>query len=285
LTSGEIIDFGTDILTNLVYPIISTCNISRESIHPTERPHKKKSQEIKSLFFQSKSKIMWKMFEAAHYTRCDEYIGGSDNVGASSGDRSVNCVNQLSRLQQLSLSGGHSAYHEVQRNAAHHKEEATQVKNESESPSPAIPWNAFPDEQMAQLPVSPTNMTRIHQEETSSTDDIGDKSKIAKGGIAPRTRRLHRASRPGDLQRRKHTTRVNKSVEAGTLEGARQKQVQPEAPKALPPLPLESQQGMDRDDSKKAIEAKVGFRRRQCTRPMLVKVDSRRKVKVVSPAA
>jgi hypothetical protein len=226
---------------------------------------------------------MWKMFEAPmakQYTRCDEYIGGSDDGGASSGDISVNCADQLSRLQ---------------------------VKNESESPPPAIPWNAFPDEQMAQLPVSPPNVTRTHQEETS-TDDIDDKAKIAKGGIAPRTRRPHRVSRPGDLQRRKHTThpllresssrslprdnssrsllRENSSrrIDAATLEGARQKQVQPEAPKAKPPLPLESQQDMGRDDSKNAIEAKVGFRRRQCTRPLL-RVDSKRKVKVVPPAA
>jgi hypothetical protein len=206
---------------------------------------------------------MWKIFEAPmakQYTRCNEYIGGSDDGGASSSDTSVNCVDQLSRLQ---------------------------VKDESESPPPAIPWNAFPNEQ---LPVSPTNVTRIHQEETS-TDDIGGKAKIAKGGIAPRTRRPHRVSRPGDLQRRKHTThplliRENSSrrIEAATLEGARQKQVQPEAPKAMPPLPLESQQDMGRDDSKKAIEAKVGFRRRQCTRPLL-RVDSKRKVKMVPPAA
>jgi hypothetical protein len=203
---------------------------------------------------------MWKMFEtpmAKQYTHCDEYIGDSDDGGASSSDRSVNCGDQLSRLQ---------------------------VKDESESPPPAIPWNAFPNEQMAQLPVTPTNVTRIHQEETSSTDDIGDEVEIAKDGIAPRTRRPHRASRPGDLQRgrnrTRHLLRVNSSrrIEAATLEGASQKQVQPEVPKAIPILLIESQQDMG-DDSTKAIEgieAKVGFRRRQCTRPLLRENSSRR---------
>jgi hypothetical protein len=206
------------------------------------------------------------MFEApmaAQYARCEESIVSDDGV-ASSSDRSANCGDQNSLLGQLSLSGGHSALYDVQRNPAH-KEEVTQVKNESENPTPESPQNTFPSEQMVQLSVTPTSVPHIRQEPPST--EVGDKSKIMEGGIAPRTRRPHRASRPGDLQRgrnrTRHLLRVNKSVEAATLEGASQKQVQPEAPKAIPPLPL------DCDDSNKATEAKVGFRRRQCTRPLL----------------
>jgi hypothetical protein len=227
---------------------------------------------------------MWKMFEApmaAQYARCEESIVSDDGV-ASSSDRSANCGDQNSLLGQLSLSGGHSALYDVQRNPAH-KEEVTQVKNESENPTPESPQNTFPSEQMVQLSVTPTSVPHIRQEPPST--EVGDKSKIMEGGIAPRTRRPHRASRPGDLQRgrnrTRHLLRVNKSVEAATLEGASQKQVQPEAPKAISPLPLDSQQDMG-DDSKQATEAKVGFRRRQCTRPLLRENSSRRKI--VSPA-
>jgi hypothetical protein len=229
---------------------------------------------------------MRKLFEKpASYRRCN-----SNDGGASSSDSTANCgdqaslLHQLSLLQQFSLSAVPSAYYEVQRNPAHLKEEATQVKNESESPTPIIPRNAFPNEQMTQLPMSPTHVTRIHQEETPT--GIGGKSKFAKCGIAPRIRRPPQVSRSGDLQHGRKPNhpllRVNKSVEAATLGGARQKQVQPEAPKAISSLPLDSQQDMG-DDSKKAIEAKVGFRRRQCTRPLLRDSSSRRKV--VPPAA
>jgi hypothetical protein len=159
------------------------------------------------------------------------------------------------------------------------------VNDESENPKPVSPWNAFPSEQIVlEHPVSPTSVTRIHQEIPSK--DIGDISKIAKGGIAPRTCRPHRVSRPGDLQRRKHTRpllRVKKFIEVATLEGARQKQVQPEAPKIVPPPPLGSQEGIG-DDSKKATEAKIGFRRRQCTRPLL-RENSRRKIASRVPSA
>jgi hypothetical protein len=231
---------------------------------------------------------MRKLFEKpAQYRRCNSNDGGS-----SRSDKSANCgdhvslLQQLSILQQFSLSAGPSAYCNVQRNPAHRREEATQVKNESESPPPGIVWNAFPNEQMAQLPVSPIDTTRIHQEEIPSID-IGGRSKISKYGIAPRIRAPHQVSRSGDLQHGRKPThpllRVNKSVAVATLGGALQKRVQPEAPKAIPPLPLKSQQDMGRDDSKKATEAKVGFRRRQSARPLLRESSSRRKM--VPPAA
>ena len=53
----------------------------------------------------------------------------------------------------------------------------------------------------------------------------------------------------GALPRRKHThrsLRVNKTYEAGSMDGPRQKQVPPKAQKALPMLPQGSQQALTR---------------------------------------
>lgn len=218
----------------------------------------------------SKSKMLWKLFQTpmvAQYTCCD---GSSvtEEYSSSFSDRS-----------------DHSDDHKVQSNPS--SEEAT-----------------FPSKQDfgAQHPVPPTEATWI--QETSTIPDMDADSKISKGGLTPRPRPQ---LRPSNSRRRIRTTRaplrVSASAEATTVAAPRQKQVPSTAPKALP-MPQDSQQGPTRrepirklspprtkqcrdessakaeqlqnhsstdmgDNSKKAKEATVGLRRRQCTRPVL----------------
>jgi hypothetical protein len=132
----------------------------------------------------------------------------------------------------------------------------------------------FPSQHIVQQPAPPAQATRIQV--APSTPDTSDESKIAKGGITPRTRPPLRTN----LSRRRIRThaplRVNTSVEATTLGEPHQKQVPSKAPKALP-MPQDSQQVPSpprmkerRDESPvQAKEATVGLRRRQCTRPVL----------------
>jgi hypothetical protein len=154
-------------------------------------------------------------------------------------------------------------------------------------------------------PVPPAQVTG--NEETSSTPDMDDGSKIAKGGLSPRPRPALRKGGSVVLSRRRLRThaplRGNTSVEATTSGEPRQKEVPSKAPKTLP-MPQDSQEMPTRrepirklspprtkerrdeprvkieqlqnqpstdvaDNSKKAKEATVGHRRRQCTRPLL----------------
>jgi hypothetical protein len=82
-------------------------------------------------------------------------------------------------------------------------------------------------------PVPTAKVTGIQETQETSSTYMGGKSKIAKGGLAPRTR---------------PSLRVKKSFEAATLGRHRQKKVPPKATKALP-LPLPSQQVLTRRES------------------------------------
>jgi hypothetical protein len=153
-------------------------------------------------------------------------------------------------------------------------------------PDPFSEEAIFPSQHMVQQPVPPAQATGI--QEAPSTPDTSDESKIAKGGITPRTRPPLRTN----LSRRRIRThaplRVSTSVEATTLGEPHHKQVPSKASKALP-MPQESQQVPTRREhirklspprtkerrdespvkSEQAKEATVGLRRRQCTRPVL----------------
>jgi hypothetical protein len=135
-------------------------------------------------------------------------------------------------------------------------------------------------------------------QESSSTPDMDDSSKIAKGGLTPRPRPLLRKGGSVVLSRRRLRThaplRGNTSVEATTSGEPRQKQgpskdsqqvptrrepirkLSPPRTKERrdePPVKTEQLQNQPStdmvDNSKKAKEATVGHRRRQCTRPRL----------------
>jgi hypothetical protein len=145
-------------------------------------------------------------------------------------------------------------------------------------------------------PKPPAHATGI--QETSSTPDMDDSSKIAKGGLSPRPRPLLRKGGSVVLSRRRLRThaplRGNTSVEATTSGEPRQKQgpskdsqqvptrrepirkLSPPRTKERrdePPVKTEQLQNQSStdmvDNSKKAKEATVGHRRRQCTRPLL----------------
>jgi hypothetical protein len=215
-----------------------------------------KRSTFKSKLFQSKSKMVWKLFQApmaSQYKCCDESSVTEDN-GSSFSELSVDSNNLNAQPDPFS-------------------EEAT-----------------FPSQDMMQQPVPPAHATGI--QEAPSTPDTSDESKIAKGGITPRTRPPLRTN----LSRRRIRThaplRVHVSVAATTLGEPHQKQVLPsKAPKALP-MPQDSQQVPTRRDhirklspprtkerrdespvkseqAKETKEATVGLRRRQCTRPVL----------------
>jgi hypothetical protein len=134
-------------------------------------------------------------------------------------------------------------------------------------------------------PVPPAQATGI--QETSSTPDMDDSSKITKGGLSPRPRPPLRKGGSVVLSRRRLRThaplRGNTSVEATTSGEPRQKEGPSKDSQQLPtrrePIrklsPPRTKERRDEsstdmvDNSKKAKEATVGHRRRQCTRPLL----------------
>jgi hypothetical protein len=172
-------------------------------------------------------------------------------------------------------------------------------------------------------PVPPAQATGI--QETSSTPDMDDGSEIAKGGLSPRPRPALRKGGSPVLSRRHLRThaplRGNTSVEASTSGEPRQREIY-KAPKALhmpqdfqqvptkrehirklspprtkerrdePPVKTEQLQNQSStdvgDNSKKAKEATVGHRRRQCTRPLLnsrTYTQQSRSAKTMTPSA
>jgi hypothetical protein len=141
--------------------------------------------------FQSKNKIMSKLFEAP----CDEcsvtedYSGSFSELSFYSADRRTN-----SSCISANYGDWNSADHEVHPNPAY--KEATQVRKQNPKTARR---DTFPSQHMVQHPVPPAKLNRI-QEAPSTAPDMVGKSKVARGDLAPRTR---------------PTLRVNKSFEAG----------------------------------------------------------------------
>ena len=186
--------------------------------------------------------MVWKLFQApmaAQYTCCDESNVTEEEYGSSFSEFSV---------------------------------DSDDLKAQ---PDPFPAEATFSSQHMVQQPAPTAQATGI--EKVPSTPDTSDESKIAKGGITPRTRPPLRTN----LSRRRIRTHA-------PLGEPHQKHVQPKAPKALP-MPQDSQQVTTRREhirklsppgtkerrdespvkSEQAKEATVGLRRRQCTRPVL----------------
>jgi hypothetical protein len=159
---------------------------NRSSIH-LPPPTNIKEKHI----FQSKNKIMSKLFEAP----CDECSVTEDNSGSCS-DLSFDSADSSASSSYISANYGdwNSADHEVQPNPAY--EEAMQMTKQNPTTARR---DTFPSQHMLQHPVPPAKLNGI-QEAPSTAPEMVSKSKVARGDLAPHTR---------------PTLRVNKSFEAG----------------------------------------------------------------------